>query len=323
MTELASPHATRSGTFGVVASLQELIGLRAHPHASWVRRAVRSATAPGTHTSSRKSRGMEFSESRPYQSGDDVRTLDWRQTARRGRPYTKLFQEEHERPVQLLVDLGPSMRFGTRVAFKSVVAARAAALLAWRAVADGDRVGGLLWNGGDMRVLRPQGRHHGALTLIGGLAAASAATPATHALSLSAPLSTMARTLRPGSLMVIISDFNMLDSDAQRLIVALSKTSELVLLHVYDRFEAEAPPPGSYRITDGQRSLVLDLRSDAARSAYGAAFAERRLALEKLARRDGVTLMPLATHLAPETVLTYSQLHLPGSIRLPSLRTAP
>jgi uncharacterized protein (DUF58 family) len=326
MTGLAVADATgTTGTnsdagLGVVASLSELIGLRAHVHAGLIMAPQRAAaTAPGNHASPRKNRGMEFAESRPYQPGDDVRALDWRQTARLGRPYTKLFQEEHERPVRLLVDLGPSMRFGTRIAFKSVVAARAAALLAWSAVAAGDRVGGLVWNGGELRAIRPQGRHHGVLALLGCLAAATAAAPAAQALDLAAPLRTLARTLRPGSLIVIISDFTTQGAEAERQIVALARSAELVLLHVYDTFEAEAPPPGRYRISDGQRSLSLDLRSVAARSAYGAAFAARRLALENLARRASAMLVPLATHVAPETVLAHTLRHLPGW-RVPTSR---
>ena len=299
-------------SLGVLASLGELIALRRPAQTAMVRRAAIDVIAPGSHASPRKNRGMEFAEVRPYQSGDDVRLLDWRQTARRGRPYTKLFQEEHERPVQLLVDLGPSMRFGTRVAFKSVVAARAAALLAWRAIAGGDRVGALVWNGGELRAIRPQGRQHGVLTVLGCLAGVSAALPAAQAAALAIPLQALARSLRPGSLSVIISDFATLDRDAERLIAALAKTAELMLLHVYDTFDAQAPPPGCYPITDGQRRLVLDLRSVAARSAYGAAFATRRLALEQLARRTGARLVPLATHLAPETVLAPALALLPG-----------
>lgn len=314
--------AKHEAGLGVVASLSELIALRAHGQADLLRRVASVAISPGSHASSRKSRGMEFAESRPYQSGDDVRALDWRQTARRGRPYTKLFQEEHERPVQLLVDLGPSMRFGTRVAFKSVVAARAAALLAWRAVAAGDRVGGLVWNGGEMRAIRPQGRQHGVLTLLGCLAAASAAPPVTPTLGLATPLHSLARSLRPASRIVIISDFTTLDAEAERQIMALAGSAELLLLQVYDRFEADAPPPGRYELTDGQRNVSLNLRSSAARSAYGAAFAERRLALEKLARRTGATLVPLATHLAPQAVLAPTLLQGP-SRRVTSSRVAP
>ena len=307
-------------TPGVAASVRELIALRAH--AGRRPSAAGYALAPGTHVSPERSRGMEFAETRPYQSGDDARALDWRQTARRGRPYTKLFQQEHERPLQLLVDLGPSMRFGTRVAFKSVVAARAAALLAWHALSSGDRVGALVWNGGDLQVIGPQSRQHGVLALLGCLAGVSATAPATPASSLVAPLHALARGLRPGSLIIILSDFSTLDAEVERLIMGLARSAELRLLHVYDSFEAEAPPPGRYQVTDGQRSLSLDLRAATARSVYAQAFAAHRLALEGLARRSGATLVPLATHMALDAVLAPTLLRGP-SRRVTSLRAAP
>ena len=118
---------------------------------------------------------MEFAEVRAYQPGDDVRSIDWRVTARTGRPHSKLFEEERERPVWLLVDLGASMRFGTRGAFKSVAAARAAALLAWQAHAEGERVGGSVVAPGFRAELPPGRTRRQLLRLLDVLAAGTAA----------------------------------------------------------------------------------------------------------------------------------------------------
>ena len=288
---------------GVVASLSELVALRNQAQFHGQSRAIGRGISPGQHVSRHKSRGMEFAEARPYQSGDDARMLDWRQTARRGRPFTKLFQEEHERPVQLLIDMGPSMRFGTRVAFKSVQAARAAALLAWRAAEAGDRVGGLVCNGTSINAIRPQGHQHGVLALLAGLALASKTPPPDQPMDWVAPLRALMRSLRPGSLAVIISDFATLDVKAARQLLALGASTELMLVHVYDNFEAEVPPPACYPLTDGQQRLNLDLRGPAARDAYRAAFDERRRLLAQLARQSGAALVSLATHQAPEGVL--------------------
>lgn len=280
---------------GVTTSLRELIALRDRVGSVAIRRAATGAGLPGNHVAGRRSRGMEFAEARQYLPGDDVRTIDWRQTARRGKFYTKLFQEEHERPVSLLVDLGPSMRFGTRVAFKSVAAARAAALLAWTAAATGDRIGGVVWDGGTHHETRPQSRQHGALALLGQVAEASARAPV-DAHDLATPVRALSRTLRPGSTVVLISDFSTLGKDAGIDIAALAAHAEVILLHVYDIFEAEAPPPGQYRVTDGLQTLTLDLRGGAAREAYAAAFAARRTELQKLARQAKAQLLPFATH---------------------------
>jgi uncharacterized protein (DUF58 family) len=303
---------------GVVASLNELIALRAQAGLP-ARRSASVVTTPGSHLAPRLSRGMEFAEARPYQSGDDVRALDWRQTARRGRPYTKLFQEEHERPVQLLVDLGASMRFGSRVAFKSVQAARVAALLAWRAVAAGDRVGALVCQGAAMRVIRPQSRAEGVLPLLAALAEVSTAPPMAPGLAWETPLRALAGSVRPGRQVVILSDFAALDAAAERALLALARSAELWLIHIYDGLEAQAPPAGCYRVSDGARSVTLDLRSAAARSAYAGAFAERRSHLQALARQGGARLLALATHEAPESVLRALQAGGSGG-RVPAAR---
>jgi Uncharacterized conserved protein (some members contain a von Willebrand factor type A (vWA) domain) len=105
--------------------------------------AIKKATSAisGLHDSRFRGRGMDYLESRAYQAGDDIRNMDWRVTARTGIAHTKLFQEERERPIYLLVDNNPSMRFATRGQFKSVIAAQIAAALGWSAVQQGDRVG--------------------------------------------------------------------------------------------------------------------------------------------------------------------------------------
>ena len=127
---------------GIQASLSELLEMRA-PAQGLRGTPPRNARAPvvGPHRSAYRGRGIEFDEVRAYQPGDDKRNIDWRVTARTGCVYSKVFHEERERPVWLLVDLGASMRFGSRSRFKSVAAARAAALIAWVSHLQGDRVG--------------------------------------------------------------------------------------------------------------------------------------------------------------------------------------
>lgn len=285
---------------GWFAPLAELVALKTRVRS---RRAMPLASAsgiPGGRAPGRLNRGMEFAESRPYRAGDDARSIDWRQTARRGSPFTKLFREEHERPVHLLVDLGASMRFGTRVAFKSVVAARIAALLAWQAAADGERVGGMVCGCG-RREVRPQARHHGALALLRQLAEASALPPDT-ASSLAPALAAMSHTVRPGSIAILVSDFHALDDALAHSVAALSLRIDVGLVQVVDNFES-SPPRGTYRVNDGKRDMTLDLVGDAGRAAYLAPFAKRCALLEKLARHPHVRLLTLATHEDPARAL--------------------
>lgn len=285
---------------GCSASLAELVALHARVRNRRTSVHARFSGNPGGRTPGPLNRGMEFAESRPYRAGDDVRSIDWRQTARRGSPFTKLFREEHERPVHLLVDLGASMRFGTRVAFKSVVAARVAALLAWQAVENGDRVGGIVC-GSEHREVRPQGRHHGALALLRQLAEASASPPGDGS-SLASSLPSITRTVRPDSMVIFVSDFHALDDTLAHAIAALSLRNKVALVQVYDGFES-SPPPGVYHLSDGERSAVLDLGSEAGRAAYLAPFTARRSLLDKLGRQAHVRLLTIATHEDPSRAL--------------------
>ena len=273
------------------------------------------ATRSGGHLSRFRGRGMEFDESRVYQPGDDPRNMDWRVTARSARPHVKLFREERERPVWLLVDVGPGMRFGTRVAFKSVIATRAAALLAWAAADKGDRVGGLVFDQTRHYERRPAARTRGLLPLLNALAELSTPRPneasrsdpkiphsafrtphsdAGHP-SLSAAAQHLVHLVRPGSLIFLLSDFAGLAPADGAWLARLGSGSELVLVHVYDALEAAAPPPGRYPVTDGTRRGLLDTAATALRQAWYRRFSEHVSLLEGLCRRYQAHLVSLRT----------------------------
>ena len=280
---------------GIRASLSELIALREQARRlDLAPRGRVLATRTGGHLSRFRGRGMEFDVSRVYQPGDDPRNMDWRVTARAGTPHVKLFREERERPVWLLVDQGPSMRFGTRVAFKSVIAARAAALLGWAAVDRMDRVGGLVFDESRHLERRPAARTAGLLPLLerlsepaqpGGRGYGSLVDAATH----------LARLVRPGSLVAVISDFADTGQETAPWLAELSAGRELMLVMVHDPLERAAPPPGLYPVTDGERRGVLDLTRRASRERYRLRFEERLETLERLARRYHAHLLRLAT----------------------------
>lgn len=117
----------------------------------------------GNYLSRNKGRGMEFDEVRHYQTGDDIRAIDWRVTARTGKTHTKLFREELERPVLIATDLSASMHFGSQLLFKSVQAAHLASLVAWHAKNRGDRLGGIVFNQNEHLELKPRSRKEGVL----------------------------------------------------------------------------------------------------------------------------------------------------------------
>lgn len=264
------------------------------------------AQQSGQYLSSFRGRGMEFDEVRPYQLGDDVRTLDWRVMARSGKPHTKLFREERERAVLLSVDYRASMFFATRGAFKSVIAARAAALLAWAAVQHGDRVGGLIYSEQQHQELRPQSGKHAALHLIQRLVDQEQAQPiwsqpgAPHDSDRAREASRQSllrlrRVARPGSLVVLLGDFRDLDESCELHLSQLARHNDMALFFIYDELEAALPLAGLYRVADGERVLTLDSVDRRACEAYRRKFSERRERLRAICRRHGICFIPCAT----------------------------
>ncbi len=262
------------------------------------------AALAGVHGSRFRGRGMDYLESRHYQPGDDIRSLDWRITARTAVPYTKVFHEERERPVVALVDFGPSMFFASRGAFKAVQAARLAALLGWAAVARGDRIGGLLFNGGH-RELPPTGGRRGALRLVLALTEAGAVSHRGPVVpgGLSHALGRLRRVARPGSLVYLISDFHSRDELTSPNLALLCRHNDLVLVQVVDPLEQAPPPPGRYPVTDGERRGLLNTQRLSDCDAYAEYFARHHAAVQRLALEHQLPLLQLGTEDDPLGVL--------------------
>ena len=286
------------GLSGVQADIDDLIGLRFRAQRltlAIARRARQSMT--GSHGSRFRGRGMEFAESRTYQPGDDVRSIDWRVTARTGRPHTKLFQEERERPVILLVDLGASMFFGTRTAYKSVLATEIAALIAWAAMHAGDRIGALVAGRSAHMELKPVAGRRGVLRVLRALATLSqpAAQEQEQQVTLSGSLMRARQVARPGSLLVIISDFYGLDTNAEGQLTRMRQHNDMLAIWVHDRLEREPPPPGRYAVSDGWQTATLDTISKRSRERYAASFAARFEHLRGTFGRLAIPLLPITT----------------------------
>lgn len=285
--------------------------------------AKRLATHSGGHLSPFRGRGVEFAEVRTYQPGDDVRTIDWRVTARTGQAYTKLFREERERPVLILVDQSSHMVFGTRAAFKSVVAARAAMMLAWATHDRGDRVGGLVFNEAQHHEVRPTRSQRSVLQLAHALAAQRTPPIEVETTPWLAALERAARIAKPGSLVVLISDFYQPTAAAERYLAMLRRHCDLVFIFAYDALEAEAPPPNRYRITDGRRLLLMDTANDAFRWRYRNAFIARREYMRELTQRQRTLFIELATHDDVAKTLRQGFGGVPASRRAEISRPAP
>jgi len=262
---------------------------------------IKSAQSGG-YVSRFKGRGMEFDEVRLYQAGDDIRSIDWRVTARTNKTHSKIFREERERPIFISVDLRPAMNFATRGVFKSVQASKVAALLAWAAQLNGDRVGGQVFNQQGCQELKPAAGRRSVLHFLNALVKPTLSV--TEALSLEQILKRLTQHARPGSLLYIVSDFRGLNSQVEMQLSKLARHCELQLVHIYDPLESHLPKKGQYRFTNGERETLVDTGDNQRVLAYQQLFKQRQEHLKTLCKKWRISLVECSTNDDPFEVLS-------------------
>lgn len=285
--------------------LGDLVVLRAAAHGLSLH-AHRPAMAQlyGGHRSAQRGRGLEFEEVRPYVPGDDARTIDWRVTARRGKPHTKMFREERERPVWIVADIHAGLFFGSQRQFKSAVLLQAAALLTWVAAIGGDRVGAVIASGGAApQILPPRGREAGVLPILQALVESQPRAPgAPMQTGLHTALTTLRPLLQPGSLVLMLSDFANVDAALHDMLAGIARQNDCRLLWLTDPLERNGLPAGEHRVGLPQRLWWVN--GQASRNAWLAAWAEREGSLKAMAEGLNLPLLRLDTADAlPDTVI--------------------
>lgn len=258
-------------TQGLTVEINELIALKSLADVVHYRpenKAIRS----GNHLSRLRGRGMAFSEVRHYQAGDEIRHMEWRVTARTGRPHIKVYQEERERPVVILTDFNPSMYFGTRFAFKSVVAARLTALIAWTVIKNGDRVGGLFYSPEARQEFTPKSREQAVLPLLASLSHFTKQRPGASQLVTGVPLHDalirLRRVIKPGSIVILISDFYQMTETCEAHLASMRAHNDVLAYHICDPLELNPPPPSIYALSNGQQAFILDTTDKKIEKAY-------------------------------------------------------
>jgi len=284
---------------GIRISLSELIEMRHRVReVQLFSRPGQRSPLVGLHHSKLRGRGVDFDQVRVYQAGDDVRSIDWRVTARTQEPHTKLFHEERERPIFILVEQSRQLFFGSGLMFKSVLAAQAAALIGWATLEHNDRIGGLVYGDHEHYEIKPRRSKQSLLQLLNRLVHVNQSLntetlPEPDALSMA--LRRAREVLRPGSLAILLCDERALTDAAEQQLSLLARHCDLLLLPVSDPLDHALPAAGLLRFEQRGARLELDTLSHDLRLAYHAQAQARIARWELLAQKLRVLLMPLST----------------------------
>jgi uncharacterized protein (DUF58 family) len=257
-----------------------------------------NSTFTGLYASVFRGTGLDFDEVREYQEGDDIRNMDWLVTARTDTPHLKVFREERQRSVILCIDTGPHMSFGTRGTFKSIQAARAAALIGWAASKQHDRVGGVLFGNPatGMRYFRATPGRRGLWRLLRALTEPIEQGD-TDESRLMAALQHLDSSSGTGSLIFVIAPINNITTGLERILGSLKQRNDVVLLPIDDPADRDMPAIGPVIFSNAAGELLeVDTDNEAGRRAFREDWEQRREELQQMSYRLGMGLIPVSTN---------------------------
>jgi len=286
---------------GVYATLEELVELRhrAKGFSFLPRQPVKSLLAGG-HASKLRGRGLDFEEIRKYLPGDDPRTIDWKVTVRTRKPHSRVFTEERERPVLLVVDQRLGMFFGSVKMMKSVAAAEAAALGAWRTVAVKDRVGGVIFNDSEVVEIRPQRTKSTVMRLLCTIVNQNCTLRANSDVKpnpgmLNEALRRASRLVTHDYLIVLLTDAAGATPKTSELLTTIARHNDVLVSFVFDPLEADLPEAGTFVVSDGERQMEVNTARQSLREEYRREFGERRATAKRFLLTREVAVLPLCT----------------------------
>jgi len=294
------PDPSEAAVPGAYVDLEHLIALEHKGrNVSFLPRQPVHSLLAGRYASRMRGRGLNFEEIRTYRPGDDVRTIDWKATARLQKPQIRVFNEERDRQALLLVDQRMAMFFGSRVAMKSVAAAEAAAIVAWRILDAGDRVGALVFNDREIAEVRPRRSRRTVLRLLDRVVAQNRALGVGRGIAAAPPMLNRAlaqarRLALHDAIVVIISDFDGADAATREAVGAMANHNDVVAVLVHDPTQSELPPAARMIVTDGELQIAVEGGRDSVRRSILEASKERVRDVLAWTRDLGVPVVPLS-----------------------------
>ena len=286
---------------GVYADLDELMRLRFKASGfSFLPRQPIHSILSGRHASRLRGRGLNFEELRNYLPGDDTRNIDWKVTARTREPYIRVYTEEKDRTVWLLVDQRISMFFGSRWKMKSVVAAEAAAVAAWRVLSQGDRVGAVIFDDSDLVVIPPHRSEERVAQILKQVVRKNHALNAKSDIEpgpgmLNRALKRVAALARHDCLVCLIGDGTGIDEDTRKYVTRLTEHNDVLSVFIYDPLEQAMPEAGRLVFSDGLSQLEFNTGERALREAFSDDFQQRVERMRATSRRHAIPLLPVHT----------------------------
>ncbi|MGI9472712.1 MAG: DUF58 domain-containing protein [Rubripirellula sp.] len=287
-------------TANVHTSLDELIRLQFEAKDfSFLPRQPVDSLLSGRHASRLRGRGLTFEELRRYRAGDDIRSIDWRATARLRKAHVRVYSEERDRPVLLVVDQRTSMFFGSARTTKATLAAEAAALTAWRTIDRGDRVGAILFDDDEIVEIKPQRSRSNVLRICHDLVRLNQALTASRKPTSPGMLNdAFRRAVNVAShdhLVVMITDYGGDNDRTQELTTRLAAHNDVLAVLIYDPLGARLPVGGQMEATDGGRQLPVP-ESAGFEARFDSEFRQRTEDLRERLRAIRIPILPLCTH---------------------------
>lgn len=242
-----------------------------------------------------KTKGMDFAEVRAYQAGDDSRQIDWRVTAKYGKPYTKLYIDEKERPIFFLCDMRTAMKFASHGDFKSVLSAKITAFLGWYCAAKGDSLRALVLTPNALKLTAIGKGKDIVLPMLKEISHASNPTHiAPDEMTLEQAMARALPFVQKGALVFVCSDFHDLTDACAPLLGKLSGAATVTFVHIYDEMEKNLPA-ALIPVSNGTESALIDMRIGKNRKAYAAAFDKQHAFIKKMATSHGITYLETPT----------------------------
>lgn len=283
---------------GLFATLEELIEQRRYvSHIGHLKPQKTTSLQAGDVKSAFKGRGMELEEIRSYAYGDDVRDIDWRVTARKEQPYTKLYAEERDREVYVLLDLSAHMVFGTRQELKSVSAAKITALLGWMSLVNKDRFGCMVFDGQRYWLFKPQNSQANMMVILKKIASVSRDIlhKGADEMNLARAVEFLQQNIKRQAIVFVVSDFNEFGDDLKKSLAALAHKSRVFCVNVFDVLEEKAPKAGEYMAEDKGEQLIFDTKSKYFQKEYRDYFKAKREETGRFCREFRAEYMEVRT----------------------------